>query len=101
MTRPRDFWVLRATAISDSELGTLVASRTDLEPAGPVLGRTLDGKPIPLPCDGLYRWKDPNGSDDILISISSEGIHITEGSATAQNLAESFATALGGWVQEG
>jgi hypothetical protein len=101
MTRPRDFWVLRSTPISEAELATLIVSPLDLEPAGPVLGRVPNEQPVPFSGDNLYRWRGPGGTEDILVSASSDGIHITEGGAAAKSLADSIASVLGGWVREG
>ena len=93
--------MLRSTAISDEELATLVASRRDLEPAGPMLGRIPGGQAVPFSESGLFRWKGPTGNDNVLVVMSSDGIHITEGGAAARSLADSIASTLNGWVQEG
>jgi hypothetical protein len=96
-----DFWVLRDAPLTDGELTRLLESRPDLEPAGSTMGRTPDGRAVSISGDGMYRWRGPAGADDVLVSLSSEGIHIAEGGEVARDLANSIASAVGGWVHKG
>jgi hypothetical protein len=98
---PTDFWLLRDTPLTDSELARLLGSRPDRELTSFQSDRALSTQPANPATDGMDRWEGPAVTDDVLVELSNEGIHLAEGGEVARGLENSIESMVGGWVHKG